>query len=108
MLRLTPYSDALQQLETQFEFLRYTFDKRQKERTKEFFERYAGKRVVFGHTGADSLPQQLSTYTPADGGDLFYRGCVVGIDTGCGHGGFLTAIELPSLKVYESRRAKIG
>jgi len=37
MLRLTPYSDALQQLETQFEFLRYTFDKRQKERTKEFF-----------------------------------------------------------------------
>jgi len=78
------------------------------ERTKEFFERYAGKRVVFGHTGADSLPQQLSTYTPADGGDLFYRGCVVGIDTGCGHGGFLTAIELPSLKVYESRRVKIG
>jgi serine/threonine protein phosphatase 1 len=28
---------------------------------------------------------------------------VVAIDTGCGNGGFLTALELPSLTIYESR-----
>ena len=28
---------------------------------------------------------------------------VVAIDTGCGREGFLTAVELPSMKVYESR-----
>jgi serine/threonine protein phosphatase 1 len=74
-------------------------------RTRAFFERYSGKRVVFGHTGADSLPQQYSSFTPSDPADLFLRGSVIGIDTGCGHGGFLTAIELPAMRVYESRRA---
>ena len=28
---------------------------------------------------------------------------VVVIDTGCGKGGFLTVLELPAMKVYESR-----
>jgi len=28
---------------------------------------------------------------------------VIGIDTGCGSGGFLTAVELPAMRVYESR-----
>ena len=28
---------------------------------------------------------------------------VVGIDTGCGSGGFLTCVELPAMNVYESR-----
>jgi hypothetical protein len=27
----------------------------------------------------------------------------VGIDTGCGRDGFLTAVELPSLAIYDSR-----
>jgi serine/threonine protein phosphatase 1 len=29
--------------------------------------------------------------------------CTIGLDTGCGKGGFLTGLELPSLRVYESR-----
>jgi serine/threonine protein phosphatase 1 len=28
---------------------------------------------------------------------------VIGTDTGCGMGGFLTAVELPAMRVYESR-----
>lgn len=72
-------------------------------REKAFFTRYRGKRVVFGHTPSAYLPQELSTRTPGDPGDLFIAGDVVGIDTGCGRGGFLSAVELPSLAVYESR-----
>jgi hypothetical protein len=30
---------------------------------------------------------------------------VYGLDTACGKGGFLTALELPALHVYESRNA---
>jgi serine/threonine protein phosphatase 1 len=37
--------------------------------------------------------------------DVWKSGHLVGVDTGCGKGGFLSAIELPSGKVYESRRA---
>jgi len=74
------------------------------QRTESFFREYEGKRVVFGHTIVDALPSALSIYTPEDGSDLFLRGSVVGIDTRCGHGGYLTAIELPRLVVYESRR----
>ena len=39
-----------------------------------------------------------------DGTPVYDRGenvCV--IDTGCGKGGFLTVLELPAVKVYESR-----
>lgn len=72
-------------------------------REQDFFAAYRGKRVVFGHTPAKRLPQHLSTHTPEDPSDLFLAGDLVGIDTGCGCGGFLSAIELPALKVYESR-----
>jgi serine/threonine protein phosphatase 1 len=78
------------------------------QRTQEFFTSYRGKRVVFGHTVVEELPQGLSLYTPDDATDLFYGECVIGIDTRCGHGGFLTAIELPGLVVYESRRTLGG
>ena len=64
---------------------------------------YRGKRVVFGHTTTECLPQELSQYTPDDPTDLWAGENVIGIDTGCGSGGFLTAIELPALNVYESR-----
>ena len=64
---------------------------------------YRGKRVVFGHTSTERLPQEISGYTPGDGKDVFVGECLVGIDTGCGRGGFLSAVELPGLKVYESR-----
>jgi serine/threonine protein phosphatase 1 len=74
------------------------------QRTPEFFKTYCGKRVVFGHTCTEYLPQDLSCYTPSDKADLFASGYLLGVDTGCGHeGGFLTAIELPKLLVYESR-----
>ena len=72
-------------------------------RSAKFFREYSGKRVVCGHTATEDLPQ-LSTYTPDDPTDLWYRGDVVAIDTRCGKpGGFLTALELPALTVYESR-----
>lgn len=72
-------------------------------RTRGFFESYRGKRVVVGHTVTKLLPPELSTFTPEDPADLWAGPAVVAIDTGCGKGGFLTAIELPSLLVYESR-----
>jgi hypothetical protein len=74
-------------------------------RTMDFFESYRGKRVVFGHTTTDCLPQELSSYTPDDPTDLWAGENVIGIDTGCGSGGFLTAVELPTGNVYESRHA---
>ncbi|MBX3125472.1 MAG: serine/threonine protein phosphatase [Polyangiaceae bacterium] len=72
-------------------------------RDEDFFRNYRGKRVVFGHTRTEFLPPELSSFTPEDPKDLWSYENVVGIDTGCGNGGFLTALELPSLAVYESR-----
>lgn len=68
-----------------------------------FFTEYRGKRVVVGHTSTRALPQALSEHTPHDPLDLFQHGDVFGLDTGSGDGGFLTALELPALRVYESR-----
>jgi serine/threonine protein phosphatase 1 len=72
-------------------------------RSKEFFTAYRGKRVVFGHTPVRHLPQGHSEHTPGDAADAYVKGDVVGIDTGCGRGGFLTAVELPGLVFHESR-----
>ncbi len=72
-------------------------------RSREFFEGYRGKRVVVGHTVTKLLPPELSSHTPEDPTDLWAGPAVVAIDTGCGKGGFLTALELPSLHVHESR-----
>jgi serine/threonine protein phosphatase 1 len=72
-------------------------------RDHDFFTNYRGKLVVFGHTVTQYLPVELSTYTPEDPTDLWAGPCVVGLDTGAGKGGFLTALELPSMRVYESR-----
>jgi serine/threonine protein phosphatase 1 len=72
-------------------------------RTEAFFLEYVGKRVVVGHTTTDCLPQELSRYTPSDPTDLWAGEHVCALDTGCGKGGFLTALELPSLRVFESR-----
>jgi serine/threonine protein phosphatase 1 len=73
------------------------------QRSGAFFRDYQGKRVVCGHTPTDTLPEELSTHTPEDPADVWLRGSVVAVDTGCGTGGFLTAVELPSLRVHESR-----
>jgi serine/threonine protein phosphatase 1 len=64
-------------------------------REPDFFSGYRGKRLVFGHTPTRDLEP------PADG--VWRRGDLVGIDTGAGKGGYLSAIELPSLVVYDSR-----
>ncbi len=72
-------------------------------RDEAFFRDYRGKLVVFGHTTTACLPPELSTYTPEDPADIWAGPCVVGLDTGAGKGGFLTALELPAMRVYESR-----
>ena len=72
-------------------------------RDQHFFREYRGKRVVFGHTMTETLPEELSSYTPDDPTDLWSGPCTIGLDTGAGKGGFLTTLELPSMKVYESR-----
>jgi serine/threonine protein phosphatase 1 len=72
-------------------------------RDADFFANYRGKLVVFGHTRTEYLPPELSGYTPEDPTDLWAGENCVGIDTGCGNGGFLTALELPAMNVYESR-----
>jgi serine/threonine protein phosphatase 1 len=68
-----------------------------------FFRLYRGKLVVFGHTSTELLPPELSSYTPEDPTDIWAGPCTIGLDTGCGKGGWLTGLELPSLRVYESR-----
>ncbi|MDP9034864.1 MAG: serine/threonine protein phosphatase [Myxococcota bacterium] len=72
-------------------------------RDEDFFRNYRGKLVVFGHTATAYLPPELSTYTPEDPHDIWAGPCCVGLDTGAGKGGFLTALELPTMIVYESR-----
>ncbi len=72
-------------------------------RDEDFFRNYRGKRIVFGHTRTEFLPEELSGYTPDDPKDLWSYENVLGIDTACGNGGFLTAVQLPELLVYESR-----
>jgi serine/threonine protein phosphatase 1 len=72
-------------------------------RTMRFFEGYRGKRVVCGHTATENLPPELSSFTPEDPLDMWVGENVCVIDTGCGKGGFLTILELPAMRVYESR-----
>ncbi len=72
-------------------------------RDEDFFRNYRGKLVVFGHTRTEFLPEELSGYTPEDPTGLWAGDNCCGVDTGCGNGGFLTALELPAMNVYESR-----
>lgn len=71
-------------------------------RTDEFVRKYSGKNVFFGHTPTRFLPQELSHLTPDNPNDAYITEDCFGLDTGCGLGGYLTAIELPDMKVYES------
>jgi serine/threonine protein phosphatase 1 len=75
-------------------------------RTDDFVRNYRGTKVVFGHTPVTLLPTDLSSYTPDDPDDAWVNENVVGLDTGCGLGGFLTAVELPAMRMYESRPSK--
>ena len=65
-----------------------------------FFRNYSGKRLCFGHTPVSELPIE---HEGADPNDVWIRGDLIGLDTGCGKGGFLSAIELPAQTIYESR-----
>jgi serine/threonine protein phosphatase 1 len=73
-------------------------------RSEKFLRDYRGKTVVIGHTMTELLPQELSSHTPSDPTDMWVGESIIAIDTGAGkEGGFLTAVELPSRTVYESR-----
>lgn len=72
-------------------------------RAEAMFREYRGKTLVIGHTATAFLPPELSMYTPADPTDLWAGEAIIAVDTGCGNGGFLTAVELPARLVYESR-----
>lgn len=73
------------------------------QRSRTFYQGYTGKRVVFGHTPVKRLPQEQSKLTPDDQLDAYLTPCLAGIDTGAGMGGFLSAIELPGCRVFDSR-----
>ena len=73
------------------------------QRSRTFYQSYAGKRVVFGHTPVKRLPQEQSSHTPADALDVYLTDSLAGVDTGAGMGGFLSAIELPGGRVIDSR-----
>ncbi|MBI2892702.1 MAG: serine/threonine protein phosphatase [Deltaproteobacteria bacterium] len=71
-----------------------------------FFRGYEGKRLIFGHTPVVGLPLDHLGFVRRlfdDPTDVWVRGDLVCVDTGCGKGGFLSAIELPGMSVYESR-----
>jgi serine/threonine protein phosphatase 1 len=75
-------------------------------REPDFWTQYTGKRIVFGHTVTSYLPCDHLNFVEKlldDKRDVWLRNDLIGLDTGCGKGGFLSAIELPSLKIYESR-----
>ena len=67
-------------------------------REPDFFAQYAGKQLVFGHTPVSELPPH-----DADRREVWRRGPLIGLDTGAGCGGFVSAIELPSGRVYDGR-----
>jgi serine/threonine protein phosphatase 1 len=69
-------------------------------REKAFFKGYHGKRLCFGHTPIAELPLPDDEKDPSK---AWVRDDLVGLDTGCGKGGFLTAVELPSMTFYDSR-----
>lgn len=71
-------------------------------RDEAFFQHYRGKRVIFGHTLTDYLWQEVDPGAETERTRIWVGKSAIGLDTGCGHGGFLSAIELPSTNVYES------
>jgi serine/threonine protein phosphatase 1 len=73
------------------------------QRSRTFYQEYAGKRVVFGHTPVKRLPQEQSAFTPGDVVDVYVTASLVGLDTGAGMGGFLSAVEMPGCRIFDSR-----
>ncbi len=73
-------------------------------REEDFYRGYSGKRLIFGHTPTRELPlDHIPDGVFDDPSDVWFRRDLIAIDTGCGKGGFLSAVELPGMTVYESR-----
>ena len=83
-------------------------------REPDFFANYAGKRLCFGHTQVKdlpklqpkqpaSLPAQLLDRVLHRHESIWLHGDLIGLDTGCGKGGHLSAIELPSGHVFDGK-----
>lgn len=75
-------------------------------REPDFYTGYQGKRVCFGHTRTKDLPtDHLGFFRRLvdDPADVWRRGDLIGLDTGSGMGGFLSALRLPDLTIVESR-----
>ncbi|HTJ45759.1 MAG TPA: metallophosphoesterase family protein [Kofleriaceae bacterium] len=66
-------------------------------REPDFWAQYEGKALVFGHTPTADLPPADETRRT-----IWRRGPLVGLDTGAGRGGPLTAIALPDGEVFTS------
>jgi serine/threonine protein phosphatase 1 len=71
---------------------------------RSFYEEYSGKLVVFGHTPVGRLPQ-LSPRQHNDPYTVWMRDCCIGLDTGAGRAGVLSAVELPTRRVHQSERS---
>src|SRR5262249_47772007 len=76
-------------------------------REPDFYRLYEGKRLGVGHTPVAQRPIDhigpIRRLLFDDPYDVWHRGPLIGLDTGCGKGGFLSAVELPALEIYESR-----
>jgi serine/threonine protein phosphatase 1 len=72
-------------------------------RRLEFYTSYQGKLLIFGHTSTDELPTENQATDRFGTLEVWRRGDLIGIDTACGKGGHLSAVELPSGRIYESR-----
>jgi len=75
-------------------------------RDLDFFRGYHGKRVVFGHTRTRELPDDHldpRARAAVDPEDVWHRGDLIGLDTGAGMGGSLSAVSLPDLTVFSAR-----
>jgi predicted phosphodiesterase len=64
-------------------------------RNRRFFSEYRGKTVVFGHTIAGMIFGEYEK--------VWMRDCLIGVDTGAYLTGVLSAVELPSRKVFKAR-----
>ena len=73
------------------------------ERSMAFYRSYVGKPVVVGHTPTKYLAESGGEHAPADAAEVQGSPYSHLIDTGAGQGGFLTALELPAMRLYDSR-----
>jgi serine/threonine protein phosphatase 1 len=77
-------------------------------RRQEFYSSYHGKRVVFGHTSVEELPIDHLGPDASPQNEVWMRGDLIGLDTACGKGGHLSAIELPSNRIFDSRELMLA